>query len=277
VGAHRPLHAAQPAHAAAAGASTPRAGDPVAHRVPWQGRALPLYREVYPYRGVGRDQVSALSRALTWMQEQLPGPRSRYVLVMDRGFPSNPLVETLKSRGWRFVLRVKSNWHMEHRAHTGQMRQAILWGLTRSTPHLHRNVLLGAQSQAKSRRSRANVVFFHGVAHQEPWFLVTSEGRAATAVSLYRQRMKIEEEFRDLKGPLGLDRLARWLDRDRVARFLAWLAVYEWWLAYLWEEHHLEQQAMRWQIKGTLSWMRVTREWVQRQIRLATGRAPACL
>ena len=245
--------------------------------VPWQRRALPLYRVVYPYCGEGRDQVSALAQAMEWLQATLPGRRSRYVLVMDRGFPSNRLVKELRAEGWRFVLRVKSNWCMEHRTYTGQMRRAVLAHLVNSTPRLKRDVQLGCGSPGSARSSRANVVFFHGEGHQAPWFLVTSETRAATAVAIYRERMKIEEEFRDLKGPLGLDRLARWLRLERVARFLAWLAVYEWRLAYLWLEHHLEEFAKKWKIKGELSWIRAVREWLQRQLRLAAGRDPTWL
>lgn len=245
--------------------------------VPWQRRALPVFRVVYPYRGAGRDQVSALAQALAWLETHLPGPRSRYVLVMDRGFPSNRLVEELKARSWRFVLRVKGNWRMEHRTYTGQMRHAVLEGRVTTTPCLKRDVLLGSGNRGAGRRSRTNVVFFHGDGHQEPWFLVTSEGCAATAVAMYRERMKIEAEFRDLKGPLGLDQLQRWLDLERVARFLAWLAVYEWRLAYLWLEHNLEAFAATLEIKGRLSWIRAVREWIQHQVRRAAIRAPAWL
>jgi hypothetical protein len=245
--------------------------------VPWQRRALPLYRAVYPASGVDCDQVSALSQALAWLEANLPGPRRRWVLVMDRGFPSNRLVEELKARGWRFVLRVKGNWRMAHAVHTGQLRAAAAAGLVGNLPRLLRDVEFGCEGHARSRRSTANLVWFHGEGHQEPWYLVTSESRATVVVALYRQRMRIEAEFRDLKGPLGLDRLARWLNRDRLARFLAWLAVYEWRLAYLWEAHELAELAGAYRFKGGLSWIRLTREWVQRQLRLEAGRAPACL
>jgi hypothetical protein len=245
--------------------------------VPWERRALPVLRLEYPYSGAERDQVSALARALEWLKENLPGPRSRYVLVMDRGFPSNPLITHLQQEGWRFVLRVKSNWRMEHRAFTGQMRRAIAAQLTQLEPRLFRKARLGAATHCNSQRSWANVVHFFGEGHQEPWFLVTSEGRAATAVAIYRERMRIEQEFRDLKGPLGLDRLAAWQDRDRVARFLAWVAAYEWRLAYLWIIHQLKEFAAHLRINGELSWIRVVREWIAREIRLAAGLAPGCL
>jgi hypothetical protein len=88
----------------------------------------------------------------------------------------------------------------------------------------------------------------------------------------------IEGEFRDLKGPWGLDELARWQDREEVACFLAWVAVYEWRLAYLWERHSLWQWRPRVQIKGRLSWIRITREWIRTQlVERAIRAAPACL
>jgi hypothetical protein len=245
--------------------------------VPWQRRALPLFRVVYPYRGPERDQVSALAKALAWLEANLPGSRARYVLVMDRGFPSNRLVTELQTRGWRFVLRVKSNWRMEHRSYTGQMRYAVERRLGRLPSRLHRNVLLGAATHAPAQRSRANVVQFWGEGHLEPWFLVTSEGSGAKVVAIYRERMRIEQEFRDLKGPLGLDQLAAWQDRDRVARFLAWVAVYEWRLADLWLVHQLQEFAEQMRIKGQLSWIRTVREWIAGQLRSAAGPALARL
>src|SRR5262249_59296140 len=115
------------------------------------------------------------------------------------------------------------------------------------------------------------------VGHQEQWFLLTSERGAVRTVALYRQRMQIECEFRDLKGPLGLDELARWQDRERVARFLLWVAVYEWWLAHLYITEQLAAWRPRIQLKGQLSWIRVTREWLQKQWRTPAGPTPAWL
>jgi hypothetical protein len=244
---------------------------------PWQRRALPLYRVVYPYSGVQRDQVSALAKMLEWLEENLPGSRDRYILVMDRGFPSKQLVTELRRSGWRFVLRVKSNWRMEHARYCGQMRGAVKVGLVGETPEFFADALLGYGNRGAGRRGQAHVVFFHGAGHQEPWYLVTSERDAAAAVAVYRQRMCIEQEFRDLKGPLGLDLLSNWWDCDRVARLLAWVAVYEWRLAYLWDKHDLASFRSRIQIYGALSWIRTVREWITHQFRKRAGPAPACL
>src|SRR6185295_17257889 len=122
---------------------------------------------------------------------------------------------------------------------------------------LLREAQLGRHGAGRSKGSRAHVVVFHGVDHQQPWLLVTSIGNPHQVVDLYRRRMLIEAEFRDLKGPWGLDELANWLDLGRVARFLAWVAVYEWRLAALWLAHRLWEWAPHVVVHGRLSWIRI--------------------
>jgi len=248
--------------------------------VPWQQRALPLYRAVRRWEDPD-DTETPLSElvadALKWLGQHLPGPRDRYVLVADRGFPSHALVRQLQKDGWRFVLRAKSNWKLTHPEHTGWLRECPD---PSDTPRLYANGTLGSREKGEGKRlrhSQAHVVAFHGAGYQDVWYLLTSETNAGLAVRLYWERMRIEQEFRDLKGPFGLDQLARWDDVNEVGRFLLWVAVYEWWLAFLWLEHDLETWGAALRVKGRLSWIRITREWVARQWRAAKGRAPACL
>lgn len=73
--------------------------------MPWQQRALPLYRPVTHYAAPEETLRELLRGALRWWGRHLPGRRGRYVLVMDRGFPSGPLVRRLQEEGWRYVLR----------------------------------------------------------------------------------------------------------------------------------------------------------------------------
>src|SRR5207302_2356849 len=94
--------------------------------IPWQQRALPLYRAVRRWEDPDATQEplsDLVDQALTWLEQHLPGSRDRYVLVADRGFPSHLLIRTLQATGWRFVLRVKSNWKLTHPAHTGSLRE----------------------------------------------------------------------------------------------------------------------------------------------------------
>lgn len=237
---------------------------------PWQGRALPLYRAVVSYAAPEVGHRELVRGACTFLQTHLPGPHSRYVLVMDRGFPSHLLVRELSENGWRFVLRVASEWKLTHTAYTGQLKHARAQPeLIGPTPRLFAAAVLGQRGRGRAEWSQAHLVTYQGEEQPEPWLLVTSEPDAGRAVAIYRQRMRIECEFRDLKGAFGLDRLARWQDRARLARFLAIIAVYEWYLAHLWTRHQIAHWQSFFAVKGRLSWIRLTREWLQHQFRLA--------
>jgi hypothetical protein len=248
--------------------------------VVWQQRALPLYRAVIPrQQGEEKGGDAALVReACRWLQAHLPPPLSRYVLVMDRGIPSHAHIRHCSQAGFRFVFRLREEWKITHPVFTGQLREALSRAeLVGVRPRLLRDVLLGRKGKGRDTWSRAHVVLFHGSGHQEPWFLATTEARAARAVAIYRQRMRIEAEFRDLKGPFGLDELAAWQDAERLARFLAWVAVYEWWLAFLWLVHRLQEWRPQVEVRGRLSWITITRAWLQHQMRLIALQVLDCL
>jgi hypothetical protein len=248
--------------------------------VPWQGRALPVYRVPLTRSQPEIGQRELVLQVLDWLTVVLPGPRSRYVLVMDRGFPGHELINDLRARGWRFVLRVPCEWTVKHRRFQGAFRDARAAQRIGPRPECLPEAQLGWRAtgpRAHQTSCRAHVVWYWGVGYQEPWYLVTSERRAGRAVAIYRQRMQIEAEFRDLKGPWGLDELVHWQDRNEVARFLAWVAVYEWRLAYLWWQQRLARLAREYQLYGKLSWIHLTRLWQARQLRRPREKILACL
>jgi DDE family transposase len=249
--------------------------------IPWQKRALPLYRAVIP-RTQAHDEKGGeallVRMACDWLAQHLPGDAGRYVLVMDRGIPSHRLLRHCHQAGFGFVFRLRDEWKVTHgRFHGTLGKVPEKPGLIGEQPQLLRNVQFGNRGQGRYTWSQANLVLYQGPSHREPWFLATSGGRATTAVAIYRQRMRIEAEFRDLKGRWGLDELAEWRDVDRVARFLAWVAAYEWWLALLWLLLPLDTWARRLQVKGRLSWIRVAREWALRSVRLPAPQLHAYL
>jgi hypothetical protein len=237
---------------------------------PWERRALPLYRAVGRYQGPEVGQRELVRGALAFLREHLPGPQHRYLLVADRGFPSHRRIKELQEGGWRFVLRIDDIWKVKHAEYTGLLKDAPQQEkLVGPRPRRLLAGEFGRRDKGRDEWSVAHLVLYHGEGHQEPWYLVTSEERASFAVAIYRERMKIESEFRDLKGPFGLDRLERWQHAQRVARFLAMVAVYEWRLAHLWLRHRLRRLGASLTKYGKLSWIRITREWIQREIRLA--------
>jgi hypothetical protein len=233
--------------------------------VPWQRRALPLYRVVLTQDATEEQQTELVFRVLHWLAQQLPGPRRRYVVVMDRGFPSHVLIKFLQEHHWRYVLRINSTWKMTHARYTGSVGAGAADLRPGARPRYFAAAELGNRNKGRTAWCVTHVVWWYGVGQEEPWLLVTSEARAGTAQAIYRQRMQIEGEFRDLKGYLGLDHLEKWEDRERVASFLAWVAVYEWRLALLFLHQHLEEWGRKYlQVGGKLSWIRVTREWVRK-------------
>lgn len=238
--------------------------------VAWQRRALPLYRAVIRRKqGVEKGgEAALLTIALTWLGQHLPGARRRYVLLMDRGLPSHRLLRRFQQEGWRFVCRLRREWKINHPAFTGYLAELEgqrAWCGPR--PRILRDGWLGRKGKGKDTWSTAHVVCFHGVGHREAWFLATSEHRAGRAVALYRQRMQIECEFRDLKDvdDGGLDKLAGWSHQDCLARFLAWVALWEWWLALVWVRHQLEAWRAQATVWGRLSWLTLTRAWLAQQ------------
>jgi hypothetical protein len=237
---------------------------------PFERRALPLYRAVVHHTDPEVHRRELVRGALALLWDHLPGPRSRFVLVADRGFPGHWLIKELQEQGWRFVLRIDDTWKVKHEVYTGKLAQAPSQKkLVGPRPRLLRSGEFGRRAKGREEWSVAHLVLYHGEGREEPWYLVTSETEAGRAVAIYRERMKIECEFRDVKGPFGLDALIRWKRRERVARFLAMVAVYEWRLAVLWVRHRLRRYRKSLTKYGPLSWIRLTREWIQLRIRSA--------
>jgi hypothetical protein len=245
---------------------------------PWEGRALPLYRAVVHHTDPEVQRRELVQTALAFLREHLPGSPSRYVLVADRGFPGHWLIRALRAADWRFVLRVSRRWKVSHPEYTGELAAApAVAGLVGPQPRRLAGAVFGRRGKGAEEWSEADLILYHGEGREEPWYLVTTETSAPRAVAIYRERMKIEGEFRDVKGPFGLDALARWQHRERVARFLALVAVYEWRLAVLWLRHRLRRLRVSLTKYGPLSWIRLTREWIQQQIRSAARPALARL
>jgi hypothetical protein len=239
--------------------------------VPWQNRALPVYRAVIRRKqGQQKGAEAALLReALAWLGLHLPGWRGRYVLVMDRGLPSHAVIESCRHQGWRFVFRIREEWKVtlpDFCAPLGEL--ALRPKAVGPRPQGYGEVWFGQWQKGPNTKSLAHLVTFHGPGFQEPWFLATSERKPTRAVAIYRERMKIEAEFRDLKGPWGLDELAQWHHCHRVEQFLTWVAVYEWWLAELWSRFRLSEWQPKFRVYGKLSWIRITRLWLDLRRRL---------
>src|SRR5262249_4092723 len=135
---------------------------------PSQQRAMPLYRAVVRRKEPEAEQTALLLATCSWLAQHLPGPPGRYVLVLDRGFPSHPLVRALSGSGWRFVLRVPGEWKLTHPQYTGRLRE--FFPAAEGVPRWQWLGAggLGQRGEGASAWSRAHVVRDQGVGHQEP-------------------------------------------------------------------------------------------------------------
>lgn len=247
--------------------------------VAFQQRALPLLRLVRAGRGGEGGQQAMMDEALAWLKQHLPGPRSRYVLLGDRGFPSHLFVKKLQKEGWRYVLRIAAGWRMTHPEYAGILQDTVGHHLRPGMAgRWFEQAVFGKTDQGQKEWCRSNVVWCWGPEHQEPWILITSEGDARTARRMYAKRAGIECGFRDVKQGhkagdgaskqakvgTGVSWLMKWKSADRVARLLVWVAVREWRLACLWLFHRLSKFREAVEIGGKLSWFRITCEWLNR-------------
>ena len=219
--------------------------------LPVGGRALTLYEEVHPQSKLNNQLIHI--RFLGRLAEILP-PGTEPIVVADAGFKV-PFYRAVERRGWRWVgrvrgrdfLRLKQHWvsckTLFRRASATPARLG-LGDWVRSNPLQALLVLVKEPPKGRRRktaagkRARSKKSSQAARSAREPWLLVTSprlaELTARQVVRLYRQRMQIEEAFRDLKSQHfgeGLERSrSRTAGRFTVLVLIASLAAFLLWL-----------------------------------------------
>jgi len=185
--------------------------------VPFAGRSLPIFEKVHHKDGCQHCEAYLLAA----LAEILPD-NATPILVTDAGF-RNPWFEAVEARGWYYVGRVRSPVRCQL---PGQAWQPVsdLFPQATSVPRA-----LGSVQIAESNPLTTRMVLYHrppqGRKHRnkrgqvsqdsrsraiaqrqkEPWVLVSNLPARSTLadklVAIYRQRMQIEEGFRDVKSP----------------------------------------------------------------------------
>jgi hypothetical protein len=175
--------------------------------IPFQGRAVPVawVDFEYPWKTVDPASQNTIERyLLTWLG--LAVPRGvRLILIFDRGYARVELIKDLKHGQQPFLIRARRKVIVRTKVR-GRQRRLSLGRL----PHRmgrairYRHVLYHSQ-----KAEPVDVIVYRGKGFQEPWFLIVppdSEAWLPTeeVVRRYRQRMQIEQCFRDWKSHLGL-------------------------------------------------------------------------
>jgi hypothetical protein len=142
--------------------------------------------------------------------------RTRIVFVGDRGFGKTSLFVFLKKRGVRFVIRVQGKVWIETPRYRGSIRR-----LPRGAGGMR--FLTGVRYQ-RTERICVNMVLKHETS--DPVYLVTNLPADAQVLERYRQRMTIEEGFRDFKAEMHVKDLRVRHVRSVEKVFLVHVIVY---------------------------------------------------
>ena len=208
--------------------------------VPRRGRAVPLLSVVYE-----RDKLPARGSQNTWEQEALAQvfaalPRTvQPIVIGDRGFGRAELIAWLQRKGVGYVLRVRrgariteadgTHWLLGERALARGDRHwyaGVCYGTFNNRPRaLEINLACSWAAPPRRRDSKPT-------AEEEPWYLATSLPALAQAVAWYRQRMWLEETFKDFQSGFGLDD-TRVSTAARLGRLVAALTLAVAWLYLL--------------------------------------------
>lgn len=183
-----------------------------------EGRSVTLYEEIHPQRKYGDREVHR--RFLTRLAKLLPVGCTP-IIMTDAGFRST-WFELVTQRQWQWVGRIRGKdmvsiadgpWRRctEVYAEATSCAQAFADAhYVRSHPTDCRLVLVKREAKGRTRRtrmgrhSRSRSSLKAARSSREPWLLACSPGlghlSAEAIVSLYAQRMRIEQSFRDLKN-----------------------------------------------------------------------------
>lgn len=184
--------------------------------VAFEGRAIIVYAQTHPIARYMKPHVH--TEFLLRLQRVLPDGCNP-IIVTDAGFRS-PWMKSVLLLGWDYIGRIRHGT-VQHIKGKVWMGFGKLWRMTQTAP-----TDLGRFELAKEARHPCRLVGIRkpnglltpttpkargfrrdfGVARQrrnalEPWTLATSlEGPASEVIACYRQRMQIEETFRDAKS-----------------------------------------------------------------------------
>lgn len=219
--------------------------------LPVGGRALTLYEEVHPQAKLNSRTVQI--RFLRRLAALLPAGAAP-IIIADAGFRV-PFYRAVERRGWRWLGRVRGRDYVRvgkrwascrtwfrRATPTAQSLGTGEW--VRSNPLAALFVLLKQPPQgrraktAAGRRARSNKARKATRNAKEPWLLVASPRLAGLGakqlVRLDRQRMQIEEAFRDMKSQhfgAGLEcSRSRSAERFTVLVLIASLAAFLLWM-----------------------------------------------
>jgi Transposase DDE domain len=221
-----------------------------------KGRSIVIYEECYPKKK--ENNHATHQQFLKSLKAVLP-PCEPPIIVTDAGFRA-PWFKAIYQMGWHFVGRLRNkNLVLLEGIDTWQLSSSFFKQATGKPTHLGHALLtekaqvpvhiVSYKGKRKNRHKRnlnkkisaSGKSKCYSKAGKEPWVLVTSLFQArdnpSHIVNIYRQRMRIEENFRDTKcshyGQGLKHSLTRSSERMAILLLIAAIATWAAWIAGL--------------------------------------------
>jgi len=210
--------------------------------VPYAGRALPLgcYTFDYPLIEPALKSQNQLEHIFLLDTETSLPPGVIAIWIGDRAYARSLLLQQNEQEQRPYIIRGRTKTMITYRGQ--RMKLAQLHAPPRKVLRFE-NVLYHAH-----RKVPVDVIVYYDPTYEEPWYLLVPIAyrtllETSFVVDLYRERMQIEQSFRDFKTHLGLRGLNLQIDiAPRIGRLLlAFCLTYV--LCVLLGESPLGQQA----------------------------------
>ncbi len=220
-----------------------------------EGRGITLYDEVHRKKKEGNEQVH---RAFLAKLKRCLPVNCCPIIVTDAGF-KNPWFQAVMALEWDYVGRVRNVNQTQYDGGEGFKKISQLFARASATPkaigeitlaktnplntqaYLYQYTLKGRKSTHKNgapNQKQASKTRAQG--YRQPWVLVSSisgYNAAEKVVTIYKKRMTIEENFRDIKSVrYGLslnenqtvkpERWIVWLMLSALTTLVAWVVGY---------------------------------------------------
>jgi len=188
--------------------------------IPYAGRSLPLacYTFAYPLTELALKSQNRLEHIFLLDTEASLPPGIRAVWIADRAYARSLLLQQSEQEQRPYILRGRKETIITCQGR--RMRLGRLHAPLRKVLR-YENVLYHAD-----RKVPVDVIVYYDPTYAEPWYLLVPVAyrkllETDRVVDLYRDRMQIEQSFRDFKTHLGLRGLRLQIDiAPRMGRLL---------------------------------------------------------
>lgn len=178
--------------------------------VPFAGRVLPLGLMTFTYQDIRnrpeREKSQNFVERLFFLQLLEAAGGAPLCFILDRGYARVSLMrELLSEPAAAFILRTRRDVSIERRKGDKVTRCKV--GSLKAPPG--RPLRLEGILYRGDKPIELDLVIYYERGHKEAWYLLVPPHSRETlpdndVVALYRQRMRIEQGFRDFKTHLGL-------------------------------------------------------------------------